>query len=170
LNRFVLSAVLVIGFQHILYATTVRRMNFDDLVARADTIVVGQVIDSRAYWASDRKLILTSYTVEVAESIKGNAAHTITVTAVGGRVGNTILHVSGMPEFRAGENAIVFLERSGAYTTVVGLSQGKFTISNGEVSNSISGLSFSDGSAGQPLRLPVEEFKRQIRSRITNNK
>jgi hypothetical protein len=89
------------------------------------------------------------------------------VTTVGGKVGNTILRVSGMPQFQTGENTVLFLERSGAYTTVVGLNQGKFSISNGEVSNTITGLSFPDGNAAKPLKMPVDEFKRQIKLRIT---
>jgi hypothetical protein len=169
MQRLLLSAVLILGCHDFLHATTVRRLSFDDLVAGADTIVVGEVIDSRVYWASDRKIILTSYTVKVGESIKGSASATVTVTTVGGKIGNTILHVSGMPQFRPGENAIVFLERTGAYTTVVGLNQGKFTLSNGEVSNTVSGLSFPDGGAGKAVKMPLDEFKRQIRLR-TNNK
>ena len=168
MKGILLSASLMLGFHGFLTATTVRRLSLDDLVARAETIVAGKVIDSRVYWASDRKLILTSYTVQVGESIKGNAPQTVTITTVGGKIGNTILHVSGMPEFQPGENAIVFLERAGSYTTVVGLNQGKFTLSNGEISNSVSGLSFPDVGAGKAVKMPVDEFKRQIRLRITN--
>jgi hypothetical protein len=162
-----LSVVLTATFLDSLDASTVRRLTFDDLVAKAEAIVVGQVVDSRTYWTTDKKLILTSYRVQVGESLKGRALQTITVTTVGGKVGNTILHVSGMPEFQPGENAVVFLERSGDYTTVVGLNQGKFRISNGEVSNVLSGLSFSDGSAGNAVKMPLDEFKRQIKLRIT---
>ena len=85
------------------------------------------------------------------------------MTTVGGRVGNTILHVSGMPVFEAGESAVLFLERSKSYLTVVGLNQGKFTISNGEVSNSVEGLSFSGDISGKPFKMPLNEFKRQIK-------
>ena len=162
---FVLLTLAPLNFVH---ATTVRRLSFDELVAKSESIVEGQILESRSYWTGDRKLILTSYTVQVRENMKGKAAETITVTTVGGKIGNTILHVSGMPVFEPGESAVLFLERSKSYMTVVGLNQGKFTISNGEVSNSVDGLSFSEGTSGKPMRMPLNEFKRQIKLRITS--
>jgi hypothetical protein len=150
-----------------LYATTVRRLSFDDLVRKAEVIVAGQVIDSRTYRTSDGKLILTSYTVRVGDNLKGKTPPMLTITTVGGKVGDTMLRVFGMPQFQAGENTVLFLERSGAYTTVVGLNQGKFSVSNGEVSNTMTGLSFPDGSTGKVLKMPMAEFKRQIKLRIT---
>jgi hypothetical protein len=92
---------------------------------------------------------------------------TVTVTTIGGKIGNTVLRVSGMPQFQTGENAILFLERSGAYTTVVGLNQGKFRIANGEVANTVTGLTFPDGNSAKPIKMPVDEFKRQIKLHIT---
>jgi hypothetical protein len=167
MKRLLASVCLVLTFLVSAHATTVRRLSFDNLIAKAEAIVTGQVIDSRTYRAPDGKLILTSYTVQVSEQLKGKTPPTVTVTMVGGRIGNTILRVSGMPQFRNGESAVLFLERSGAYTTVVGLNQGKFSISNGEVSNTVTGLTFPDGTPGRALKMPVDEFKRQIKLRIT---
>jgi hypothetical protein len=168
MKRLVISAFLVLAFWDSVHATTVRRLSFDDLVTKAEVIVSGQVIDSRTYRTSDGKLILTSYTVQVGEAIKGKTPATVTVTTVGGKLGNTVLRVSGMPQFQTGENTVLFLERTGAYTTVVGLNQGKFNISNGEVSNTVTGLSFPDGNAAKALKMPVDEFRRLIKLRITN--
>jgi len=167
MKRLPILVFLIFAFLDSLHATTVRHLSFDDLVAKAEVIVAGQVIDSRTYRTSDGKLILTSYTVQVGENIKGKAPATLTVTTIGGRLGNTVLRVSGMPQFQTGENAVLFLERSGAYTTVVGLNQGKFSITNGEVSNTLTGLSFVDDKAGKTLKMPVDEFRRQIKLRIT---
>lgn len=148
-------------------ATTVQRLNLDDLVSKAETIVVGRVVDSHASWTKDGKLILTQTTVAVQEQLKGNPAKTITVTTVGGQVGKTILHVSGMAAFQQDETAVIFLERSGAYSTVLGLSQGKFSVRNGEVANTLDGLSFSSAAGSfLPVRMPIEEFKRQIQQRL----
>jgi hypothetical protein len=58
----------------------------------------------------------------------------------------------------------VFVEESGGFSTIVGLDQGKFTVTNGEVSNSVSGLAFPDGRPGAPLKMPLATFKRQIKS------
>ena len=146
------------------YATTVQRLGLEDLVKKAHTIVVGKVTGSRTYWSADRKFILTDYTFQVDENIKGQASRTLDVTIVGGKIGDLELYVSGMPSFQNGEDAVVFIEQSGAYQTVVGLGQGKFTVSNGEVANSVDGLSFPDGRPGNPAKMPLQTFKNQIRT------
>jgi hypothetical protein len=145
-------------------ATTVQRLGLQDLVKKANSIVVGKVTDSRTYWSANRKLILTDYTLTVDENIKGAAQHSVTVTTLGGKIGDLQMYVSGMPTFQSGENAVVFIERSGTYRTIVGLGQGKFTIANGEVSNNVASLSFPDGRPGSAVRMPLAAFKNQIRS------
>jgi hypothetical protein len=151
-----------------LQATTVRRLSLDELVAKADSIIVGRVIGSHTFWTNDRKLILTSYTLEVQQSLKGSAAPTIVVTTIGGQMDTTLLQVPGMPAFENNESAVLFLVQSGGYATVLGLKQGKFAIANDEVSSSLTGLSFPDGLAGKPVKMSLEEFKRQIQLRVGN--
>ena len=100
------------------YATTVQRLGLEDLTKKAHDIVVGRVTNSRTYWSSNRKLIFTSYTLQVDESIKGQAARSVEITTIGGKIGDVELHVSGMPSFQSGESAVVFLEQSAGYQTV----------------------------------------------------
>jgi len=164
--RAALTIGLIVALNIPLHATSVRRLGFDDLVTRAGSIIEGSVIGSQTYRSGDGKLILTSYTIKVQETLKGRAQQTLTITTIGGKIGNTILHVSGMPAFSPGEKAILFLEQSQSYTTVVGLNQGKFAISNNEVSNSVDGLSFPDALPGKPVKMPLDEFKRQIKRRL----
>src|SRR5215470_18503879 len=159
---FVIALFLAVG--DLCRATTIQRLGLEDLVKKAHRIVVGKVSNARTYWSGDRKLILTNYTIQVDENIKGQASKTIEVTTVGGKIGDVELYVSGMPAFENGENAVVFVEQSGAYQTVVGLGQGKFTVVNGEVANSVGQLSFPDGRPGTPLKMPLQTFKTQIRS------
>lgn len=165
-SAFLFIAV-ILGIFSSMYATSVQRLSFDQLVAKADSIVQGNVVGARTYRSPDGKLILTSYTINVHETLKGSPSKTVTLTTIGGRIGNTVLHVSGMPAFQQGEEAILFLEQAGAFTTVVGLNQGKFGIANGEISNSTAGLSFLDGAAGKPLKMPIDEFKRQLKLHLT---
>jgi hypothetical protein len=164
---FIIATILA-GTAIPLNATSVRRLSFEELVQTSNAIVEGSVVDAHTYRSGDGKLILTSYTINVQENLKGSSGSTLTVTTVGGRIGNTILHVAGMPVFQPGERAVLFLEKAGAYTTIVGLNQGKFAISNGAVSNSSDGLSFPDGGPGRSLKMPLEEFKRQIK--LHNNR
>ena len=163
-NRFFVC-ILVLSFlvTTLSHATTVERLNLDDLVRRANKIVAGRVSNSRTLWSSDRKLIHTVYTIEVHETMKGESSRTVELTTVGGKIGDIILHVSGMPSFEKGEDTVVFVEKAGLYSIVVGLGQGKFTVSNGEASNSVTDLAFPGGLPGRPLKMPVEEFKSQIK-------
>jgi hypothetical protein len=148
------------------HATSVERLGLEDLTRKARTIVVGRVTGSRTYWSPDKKYILTDYTIAVAENVKGRSPGTISITTIGGRIGDVELYVSGMPFFERGENAVLFIEQSSAYQTIVGLRQGKFKITNGEVANSVDGLSFPDGRPGNPVKMPLETFKTRIRNLI----
>jgi hypothetical protein len=162
----VLTLALVAFGSRQYQATTVERFSLDELALRSQTIIQGVVRGSRSFWSLDRKLILTATTLEVTESLKGQAARTVEVTTVGGQVDDTILHVSGMPAFTAGEHVVLFMERSGAFTTVLGLGQGKFSISNGAVVNSVSELNFADGAPPRETRLPLQSFKNAIRAAV----
>jgi hypothetical protein len=163
-SRLLVSFALILLITAFSQATTVERLNLDDMVKKAHKIVVGKVSKSRTYWSGNGKLILTTYTMEVEEAVKGPVSQTLEVTTIGGRIGDLTLHVSGMPSFVNGESAVVFVEESGTFSTVVGLDQGKFTVTNGEVSNSVSGLAFPDGRPGTPLKMPLATFKKQIKS------
>jgi len=166
-RRLVFVLAIVVFNAILANATTVRRLTFDDLVSKASTIVQGHVINTNTAWTDDHKLILTTYTLAVDERLKGaTGQQTVTVTSIGGQVGNKILHVSGMPAFAQGESAVVFLEQSGKYSTVVGLSQGKFSVRDGQVANSTAGLDFSGGASATAIKMPIDEFKRQIRLRL----
>lgn len=168
-NRFatIFSLFLCLFAASLLHATTVERLALDDLVKKSNKIVIGKVTNARTYWGgANGKVILTTYTLEVEESIKGQAARTVELTTIGGKIGTTQLYVSGMVSFEQGENAVVFIENAGVYSTVVGLGQGKFTVTNGEVSNDVSGLSFPDGLPGKNVKMPLETFKRQIKSLV----
>ena len=162
-TRIVLVWIFIFALSNLAHATTVERLNLDALVKKSNRIVIGKVRNSRTYWSSNGKLILTSYTIDVQETLKGQTASTVELTTIGGKIGDLTLHVAGMPVFAKDESAVVFVENTGTYSTVVGLAQGKFAVSNGDVSNDVIGLDFPDGSSGRPTKMPLAAFKRQIR-------
>jgi len=165
--RFLSAITLVLFFSVASLATTVERLTLDDMVKKAHIIVQARVRSAKTHWSADGKLILTTYTLEVHETLKGEAIRSVELTTIGGKIGTLTLYVSGMPSFDAGEDAVVFVEKSGRFSTVVGLNQGKFAVRNGEVSNSLSDLAFPDGrEGGPPLRMRLQEFKRQIKNRL----
>ena len=168
MKRTILVAfVLCLSAGTLARGTTVEPLALEDLVKRAHHIVSGKVRNSRTYWSANRALILTSYAIEIDESIKGRPPRALELTTIGGKIGDLELHVSGMPSFAKDENVIVFTESSGPYEVVMGLGQGKFTLENGEVFNDVTGLSFPNGRPAKPMKLPIETFKRQIRTILT---
>jgi hypothetical protein len=167
MKRLIASGVLIFLLCASAFATTVVRLSLDDMIEKAQSIVHGRVRGRNTQWSSNGKLILTTYTIDVEETIKGPVSKSVELTSIGGKLGDLTLYVAGMPSFDTGEEAVVFIEKSGGYSVVVGLSQGKFSVKNGEVANSVAGLAFPDGKeAGAPLKMRVEDFTRQIKSRL----
>jgi len=159
-----IAAVLILAGAAAFRATTVERVTIEDLAKKARSIVQGKVRGARTYWSANGKVILTTYTIDVEEAIKGQPGRTVELTTLGGQIGDVTLYVAGMPAFHSGERAIVFVEQSGSYSVVSGLSQGKFTISDTEIANQVEGLTFPDGQQPRALRMPLEDFKKQLRA------
>jgi hypothetical protein len=90
-------------------ATTLRRMSLDELVAGNQAIVVGQVSDVRSYWNKDRSFILTDVRIAVNDVLKGNVADEVTVTVMGGRVGEVTTLILGGAELLPGKSYVLFL-------------------------------------------------------------
>jgi hypothetical protein len=164
--RLLFSLAFILLFSTFSYSTTVQRLTLDEMIQKSNKIVIGNVTGSSTFWSNNGKLILTSYTIAVDETIKGEPARTIQVTSIGGQIGNLTLHVAGMPVFEKGESAVVFVEAAGTFSTVVGLEQGKFTITDGAVSNHVADLAFPDGRPAAAIRMPLQSLKRAIRQRL----
>lgn len=91
-------------------ATTLKRMDVEDLVAANQNVVVGQVLDARSYWNKDKTFILTDVRVSVNEVVKGNLQDSeITVTLMGGRVGDLTTLIIGGAELLPGKSYLLFL-------------------------------------------------------------
>lgn len=147
-------------------ATTVVSLNLDGLVAGADSIVVGRVLGSESYWNDSPRIILTAHTIAVSETLKGGGDASISVVTIGGTVGNITLDVPGMATFSPGETAVVFLEEAGTFNTVLGLSQGKFTVSRDRATNRIDGLELVGPNPGAPVEMEFESLRREIVQRL----
>lgn len=165
-HRPVLALVLALLASSAFLGTTVERLSLDDLTFKAHTIVRGRVLDVTSRWDNERRFILTETRVDVGEVWKGSAARVISLTTIGGRVGDTILQVSGMPAFASGEEIVVFLEKKRELNIVLGLSQGKLRVQGDEVRGSVDGLEFLDGRTGGPVRMSVKELRTRVRYRL----
>lgn len=112
-------------------ATIIIPKTLRELAAESERVVVAEVVSQRADWLNGDQttLIYTHTTLKVSESLKGGAIESLTVSEVGGTVGEVTCACAGMPTFRPGERVLLFLYRDvlGFWRTS-GLIQGKFPI------------------------------------------
>lgn len=160
-------------------ATTVQKFSLQDLAKKSETIALARVDDVSARWDDNHKEIYTFITLKVLDGVKGSHKDDVlTIRQLGGTVDKIISYVPGMPEFKRGEEVVVFLstkDRAG-YPWVMGLQQGKYSVStdaNGfkQVRNDVDGLKTvaPDGSvdeataaAAQPLTSFLDGIKTQL--------
>jgi hypothetical protein len=105
-------------------ASLIEAMDVQALTSAAQRIVVGEVVSVTSDWDAEHKRIFTTAVVQVAETWKGAPAPAgqLKVVQLGGSVGDIEMRVHGLPAFRTGERAVMFLGASGS---LVGLGQGK---------------------------------------------
>jgi hypothetical protein len=104
----------------------VQALDLAELTARADRIVVAQVVSTSSEWDSSGRNIHTRIEIKVEETWKGSVAidQRMIIVQPGGSVGDIEMRVHGMPSFAPGERAVLFLAGRDA-PRVVGMSQGK---------------------------------------------
>lgn len=90
-------------------ATTLVRMGLDELVAGNERVIVGEVIDAVSYWNEDQTFILTDVSIAPDETIKGKAKGKLTVTLLGGKVGDLTTLIVGGAELIPGRSYVLFL-------------------------------------------------------------
>lgn len=116
-------------------ATTLVREGLDELVATNERVVVGEVVDAISYWNEDKTFILTDVRITPAETIKGKAAEDLTVTLLGGTIGDLTTLIVGGAELIPGRSYVLFLnpERlpgAGQALTVPDHCQGAFEVTS----------------------------------------
>jgi hypothetical protein len=124
--RSVALGLLALLIPSLAVASLVQAMDLADLTARADRIVVAQVVSTNSEWDSSRRNIHTRIEIAVEETWKGSLAvgQRAIIVQPGGSVDDIEMHVHGMPNFAPGEKAVLFLAGQSA-PRVVGMSQGK---------------------------------------------
>ena len=155
------------------FATTVVKLNLEQLVQRADLIVQGQVQSVYYQWDDERHLVFTYVSIRVDEPLKGERRQWILIRQVGGIAGTIQMSVAGVPQFKNGETAIVFLKRQDDSTfQVVGMNQGLYEIVDDFAVSNLAGVDLFDSKTGEitkPLaggRAPLEQLKTKIRELV----
>lgn len=153
-------------------ATTVARLDLEQLVQRADIIVQGQVQSVDFRWDPASRLVFTYISIRVDDLLKGKRRQSVLIRQVGGRVGAIQMSVVGLPQFTKGERAIAFLKhQDGGIFQVVGMSQGIYEITEDVAVSDVSGVDMIDGKTGEitkraNVRAPLEQLKTRIRELV----
>jgi len=172
-----------------LLGTTVPKMDLAALVDGSDRVLQGRVETIEVQMDSRLNLPFTLVRVRVDDPIcqrpapgvrcsasAGDRRQTVFLKHVEGRVPNSPVAVSasGIPQFKSGDNVILFLKDLGDGTNfqVVGLAQGKYDVVNETAVSSISGVDLVDSKTGKVLpngfveSAPVDAFKARIRELV----
>lgn len=155
-----------------LSASTFVALDLDDLVAGADQVVEGQVVDTRSFWNADRTVIRTEATFRVDSVLLGDPPDTVTLETPGGTVGDVRVRVPGFPVFEPGERLLLFLGDAGdGRSRVHGYRQGQFRIVTDATGGRLAVSTVEDGTPlisaeGKDLRSlatqPLTDLERAI--------
>ena len=108
----------------------------DQLAAGADAVIRGQVATTSSRWNPEHTGIVTDVTIRVTETWTGSVAAgaSTIITIAGGEVPPVGMSVDDQPEFRTGEDVVVFLalRPEGGYGVFADI-QGKLTVEGNEL-------------------------------------
>lgn len=93
-------------------ATTLLRQGLDELVATNRTVVLGEVVDATSYWNAEGTFILTDVRVAIDETLKGSPKEALTITLMGGSVGDLTTLIVGGAELIPGRSYLLFVDES----------------------------------------------------------
>ena len=177
--RIILSLLAASLFLPCIRATTLARLSLDQLAAGSDAVARVHCVSAQSRWENGS--IWTVTTVEVVETMKGNLPREIVVRLPGGRVGHLTASVDGAPNFKLGDDAVLFLERlrAGGFT-VAGWVEGTFRISRDpRTRNEIVTQDSSAFTVFDPAtrtfrtegirRMPMEEFRTRVAAAVVRS-
>jgi len=113
------------------HSTSILAPTFEELVARADEVVLARVVARQSSWVTSRsgRAIVTDVTFAIERTLKGESRIQRTLEFLGGTVGEDTLTVVGMPEFRVNDRDVLFVRDTGRPASpLVGFSYGRFRV------------------------------------------
>jgi hypothetical protein len=159
-------AVVFVALAGLVSATVVAKLELGDLVERSDRIAEGRVASTETF-RNARGTICTRVTIEVSRGFRGAAAGEIFSFAVpGGELGKLGLMIPGMPQFKEGEELLLFLtpETETGVRVPTGLGQGKFGIETDpktkikKLARSVGDVDLRDAKTGKAAPAPAREI------------
>lgn len=176
--RFAIATAVFFSAIPLALATLMVPLSISKLAAESDLIVHCKVISITTTLDADRRIV-TRVLTEITETWKGqHPGSRLQVVLAGGTLGTKQVLVDGQPQYRPGEEVVLFLkfnQRKEAVT--VGLAQGKFVVwtnpetGRKEVYNpfhgrTVTGATKSQGQDSQPAAgeppLSLADLKRMV--------
>ena len=167
-----LLALAACGCAATLRATTLLRLDVDELARAADAVALVRCIESAGYTEQGNVWTRTEFTV--LETWKGSPPPRLTVRLPGGRLGHIVVTIEAVPRFRAGEEGVLFLQElpTGDYS-VSGWALGSFRMRRNErtgeqtLTQDSSALAVFDPASRRFVTegirdLPLGEFRRRV--------
>jgi hypothetical protein len=112
-----------------LSATVLVPAEFREIVAGSQIIAHARVVEIRPEWVDGRRQIETIVTADVLSYYKGGSARTLSFKVPGGQIGRYRSVMIGAPQFKRGDEAVLFLNGADdPVPHVFGLNQGVFRV------------------------------------------
>jgi hypothetical protein len=132
-----LRAIFIfLGLAALMRATTVEPPTFPELVAGADAVYRGHVtaVQARRIERPGGGMIIKTFvTFAVDRALKGAAQDEVVLEFLGGRVGDDIMEVSGVPQFEVGDREFVFVQgNQKQFCPLVAVMHGRYRIAHDE--------------------------------------
>jgi len=149
-------------------ATVMTPLDLAALSKRADRVVLGVVESQRATWTSDHGAIYTEVRLRVSRAYKGEAkpGEIVTIRREGGTVDGIGMKVYGAAVFSDGEEAVVFVERRGTASYVVGMAQGRLPVALDASGRKLVAQAAGEVAFTREAKLlgprPLGEFEREL--------
>src|SRR5207249_9872727 len=100
-------------------ATLAAAATFAEKVDNAASIILGRCIKTESRMDPTGRWILTFSTFQIEKSLKGTPATQITIVTPGGQIGGTHQDTIGIPQFREGDENVLFVKSSRLGPTVL---------------------------------------------------
>lgn len=176
--RLAASIALLLLFAPSLSATVILPAEFREIVTGSQIIVYGRISDVHAEWTDGRRRIESVVTVQPSDFYRGTPSPTVTFRVPGGQIGRYKSVTVGAPEFRSGDEVVLFLKSQGpAVPQIFGLNQGVFRVRvDARTGRRLVTLPIVTARGAQPepvvrgardrRPLPLEQFATQVRTML----
>lgn len=152
-------------------ATTVLPISLERMSKKAELIFYGTVISNEVKIDKVSGHVATFTTFDVIDVIKGNVGSTHTIKQIGGQLpGSKIIYkIYGVPRFTIGEKTVVFMPKESriGFASPIGLSQGRFTVSEQNGVSTINGSRATQAvraNSVQTAKTPGTKSSPQVRT------